>query len=52
MIDKSGSGKIHEVILVYISSLSLHDCYMKLTSFTPPLYKVGEQNTKMFLFFF
>ena len=31
---------------------SLHDCYMKLTSFTPPLYKVGEHNTKIFLFFF
>ena len=30
----------------------LHDCEMKLSNFTCPLYRVGEHNTKNFFFFF
>ena len=32
----------------YISLPSLHDCDMKITNFTLPLYGVGEHNKKNF----
>ena len=42
---------VHHAFL-YISQPLLHDCDMKLPNFTRPLYRVGEHNTKIFLFFF
>ena len=34
------------------SGRSLHDCDMKLSNSTHPLYGVGKHNTKSFFFFF
>ena len=38
--------------LLYLSSLPLHDWCMKLPTFTPPLYGVGEHNAKILFSFF
>ena len=44
---KTTTLHVHQAFF-YISLPSLHDCDMKITNFTRPLYGVGEHNKKTF----